>query len=58
MNEARFAAARSGDLDALQAADPALASAHEDGVSAVLVALVIPRTSCSSRLASSFACGR
>ncbi len=42
MSEALFAAIKSGDLDALNAllaADPGLASAREDGVSAVLVSL-------------------
>ncbi|WP_037412259.1 ankyrin repeat domain-containing protein [Candidatus Solirubrobacter pratensis] len=42
MSEALFAAVRSGDVDALRALladDPELASAQEDGVSAVLVAL-------------------
>jgi ankyrin repeat protein len=42
MSEAFFAAVKSGDLDTLRALladDPALASAQEDGVSAVLVSL-------------------
>jgi len=42
VNEALFAAIKSGDLDtlnALLADDPGLASAREDGVSAVLVSL-------------------
>jgi ankyrin repeat protein len=42
MSEALFAAIRSGDVDALSAllaGDPALASAREDGVSALLVSL-------------------
>jgi uncharacterized protein len=42
VSEPLFAAIKSGDLDALRAqlaADPALASAREDGVSALLVSL-------------------